>query len=670
MTTGQIRRSLTDKGVTIPEDADKDLLVKLWESANGVKAGEPQLNNAGTFTPLPVTAVEPPPLPPPPPPPEVTKVMSASASDSKLDNAGTSTPSPSSPGEPPMLPLPPPPPPVPPPPQAMKAAASSIEVSDEADDDEAKYDTADEADPPMAAPPSPSDEMPSWLASLGPLDAEAPHSPSLTSADWASAPVPLASLTEHDVVALLAALGLERYSEAVLAVPLRGADLVHCVEGDLETAGVSFRPHRLSMLELISHFNGEGVPTALLQNGAGGGSGGGSGGSGGGSGGSGGSGGGQTGGVEDDEHTGSGEMPAWLAQAQAQAAAEAADEADGAAEHEMPAWLSQAQAQLGQTETDLSDVPPTPATPALATPVGSTPLTSPPEPIPTVSVGEPTARRIVEDDDRVGPLLALGARALHASKYDGTGMGGSASGGTEVLSLPPHPGMAGGGGAKPDESSATLEIHFAEDRGSIRVIPGRCVGRLGAAPYLIGREGRGIDLALPFGHISAKQATILPPAARTDVTDAASSGASSGDTPASHRAVWRLFDTSTNGTLINANVVGKGCCIELHHGDRVHFGKVDSFPFAVFHLPGHSEAGGAGPSWRCSSWEGGTAGATSASALPAPIQLGPQPVGESMSPPPAPPRCRSSASRVLILDAVAELGQAVEARREEGCVVM
>ena len=64
-----------------------------------------------------------------------------------------------------------------------------------------------------------------------------------------------------------------------------------------------------------------------------------------------------------------------------------------------------------------------------------------------------------------------------------------------------------------------------------------------------------------------------------------------------------MLDTSTNGTLVNGTLVGKGGSVVLRNGDVVHFGRPDSFPFAVFHLPS-ADGGRASPSWRCSKWEG------------------------------------------------------------------
>jgi len=42
-------------------------------------------------------------------------------------------------------------------------------------------------------------------------------------------PLPLASLSEHQVAALLRGIGLGKYAEACLRVPLRGRDLLLCI---------------------------------------------------------------------------------------------------------------------------------------------------------------------------------------------------------------------------------------------------------------------------------------------------------------------------------------------------------------------------------------------------------------------------------------------------------
>lgn len=76
--------------------------------------------------------------------------------------------------------------------------------------------------------------------------------------------IPLANLTERQVAQLLRALSLGKYAEAALNVPLRGRDLMHCVEEDLVQIGISFRPHRRSLLEEIEHFKEGGVPGDML----------------------------------------------------------------------------------------------------------------------------------------------------------------------------------------------------------------------------------------------------------------------------------------------------------------------------------------------------------------------------------------------------------------------
>ncbi len=76
--------------------------------------------------------------------------------------------------------------------------------------------------------------------------------------------IPLESLTEQEVAALLASLGLGKYADACLAIPLRGRDLPHCREADLEEIGIKFRPHRLSLLEEVARMVEHGVPVELL----------------------------------------------------------------------------------------------------------------------------------------------------------------------------------------------------------------------------------------------------------------------------------------------------------------------------------------------------------------------------------------------------------------------
>ena len=74
----------------------------------------------------------------------------------------------------------------------------------------------------------------------------------------------LAALSEVQVASLLRAIGLGKYAAACQAVPLRGRDLQHCSAEDLEAVGISFRPHRLSLLEEITKLAVEGVPASLL----------------------------------------------------------------------------------------------------------------------------------------------------------------------------------------------------------------------------------------------------------------------------------------------------------------------------------------------------------------------------------------------------------------------
>ena len=73
---------------------------------------------------------------------------------------------------------------------------------------------------------------------------------------------PLANLTERQVAQLLRALSLE-ICRAALNVPLRGRDLMHCVEEDLIQIGISFRRIE-SLLEEIEHFKEGGVPGDML----------------------------------------------------------------------------------------------------------------------------------------------------------------------------------------------------------------------------------------------------------------------------------------------------------------------------------------------------------------------------------------------------------------------
>ena len=244
-----------------------------------------------------------------------------------------------------------------------------------------------------------------------------PISPSFT-------PVPLDTLTEHDVVSLLGSLGLEKYADQCLAVPLRGADLVHCTESDLEAAGVTFRPHRLSLLSMIDGFRTDGVPAHLLRAAA------------------------RSGSVMDEDDNGSGDMPAWLSQAQAS--------------------LSQLDLSAGEADDETYAQPsPAPAAVTVAQSNGKEPANAAQQP-----QASETQRmtEVSEADDLLGPL-PLGARALHAARQSaGSEQHPSRAppnDDTGTIVLPrgsPSSGSASSSSLVPDESSATLEIHFAEDR--------------------------------------------------------------------------------------------------------------------------------------------------------------------------------------------------------------
>lgn len=77
--------------------------------------------------------------------------------------------------------------------------------------------------------------------------------------------LPLSGLTEAEVAQCLVNLGLGKYANLALSCPLRGVDLQHCREEDLESIGFTFRPHRLSLLEDVRSFVEGGVPSKLLQ---------------------------------------------------------------------------------------------------------------------------------------------------------------------------------------------------------------------------------------------------------------------------------------------------------------------------------------------------------------------------------------------------------------------
>ena len=316
-----------------------------------------------------------------------------------------------------------------------------VPSSDDEDEHDERYHTAKANDAPATPDKAQADSAPQTpdASDLASISLEGPLSPS-ASADT----VPLNTLTEHDVVALLTSLGLQRYADVCLALPLRGADLVYCSDSDLKSAGIAFQPHRLSMLEMITRFNSDGVPAALLK----------------------------------------GDAPAASPSKDAALDAALDDGASITSDNSMPAWLSQAQAQLGTTEVLLHRE----ADPEAATEGESSP---PPQTTPQLE------QHGDDDDDNLGPLPPLGARALLAAErlqqqqqqqppsvqaergFDPFPARPAAEGGTVVLSRLPPPPSAGQGASSDDSGSATLEIHFAEDRGSIRVISGRSVGPFG-----------------------------------------------------------------------------------------------------------------------------------------------------------------------------------------------
>lgn len=76
--------------------------------------------------------------------------------------------------------------------------------------------------------------------------------------------IPLEALSEAQVGSLLRAIGLGKYAAMCEQVPLRGRDLQHCSAEDLEAIGISFRPHRLSLLEEIAKLALVGVPLSML----------------------------------------------------------------------------------------------------------------------------------------------------------------------------------------------------------------------------------------------------------------------------------------------------------------------------------------------------------------------------------------------------------------------
>lgn len=76
--------------------------------------------------------------------------------------------------------------------------------------------------------------------------------------------MPLVELNEGDIACVLHSLGLGKYADVCMAVPLRGRDLAHCTDDDLKEIGIRFRPHRLSLLEEVAGFRANGVPAHML----------------------------------------------------------------------------------------------------------------------------------------------------------------------------------------------------------------------------------------------------------------------------------------------------------------------------------------------------------------------------------------------------------------------
>ena len=61
----------------------------------------------------------------------------------------------------------------------------------------------------------------------------------------------LDSLSSHEFAALLLCSGHAKYATLCLNTPLSGQDFLNCSESDLEEIGITFRPHRLSILALV-----------------------------------------------------------------------------------------------------------------------------------------------------------------------------------------------------------------------------------------------------------------------------------------------------------------------------------------------------------------------------------------------------------------------------------
>lgn len=343
----------------------------------------------------------------------------------------------------------------------------------------------------------------------------------------------LEDLSADDVARLLTTLGHGKYASLCLSTPLTGRDLSHCCENDLEAIGIAFRPHRLSILELVSGLRAGGVPGVLLDACSG----------------------------EDGA-----ELPVWLASAEQDLMDDAAGES--ASTGNEPAWLVDAESQLGSQPADSATRLPQPG--RLQEPPPQLPTQPPPPPPPPLQgVSERLMKLAEAADSQQGGTVVVPKRM-------------SAS--TDPQKLAP---------------AACLEVHYAPDRGSIRILPTD-------VPFVVGRSPpsdwpREAQLVLSEPFISAKQCVVLPPEP-------------SGITASSITA-FRLLDTSTNGTFVNGVLVGKDSMCELSAGDRLHFGMPDVFPYATFAIPTSPSRPAFTPpwvepppetAWRLGDWEGAT----------------------------------------------------------------
>ena len=101
-------------------------------------------------------------------------------------------------------------------------------------------------------------------------------------------------------------------------------------------------------------------------------------------------------------------------------------------------------------------------------------------------------------------------------------------------------------------------VHRVFDKKQRLNAPAAAAWALGS--FSIGRGGP-VSLRIEQPHISATQCTISPPAP---------------ESPG-----WRLADFSTNGTLVNGTLVGKGNAVEIHDGDTINF-SLRPYPYAIF----------------------------------------------------------------------------------------